>query len=681
MYFKLALRNVKKSYRDFLIYFLTLTFSVCLFYTFNSFQSQQAVMKMNSSQMSIIDSLSMLMNFLSIFVAIVLAFLILYANNFLIRRRKKELGIYTILGMPKQKISTILVYETLVIGFISLCSGMILGIIASQVLTAVTANLFVVPLDYSFVFSPGATLLTVVSFTIIFVITMIFNTLILNRYKLIDLLNADRKSDEFKIKKIWVSVILFIIAISCLGWAYYQTESKGLLAFESLGPIILAGCIGTLLFFLSLAGFLLTVFKSTKTIYFRNLNCFILRQIHSNINVNFISMSIVCIMLLLSIGALSTGLSLNNTMNAAIKSSTPYDYSFTHVSRWINGEKASVSSNMPCEQIIDNLNIDQSYIKSQKIVNTYLSGIKFDDPALIDNIDDATMKAMFMQIKNSNVRTIPLSAYNTVREKQGYDKIQLKDNEIYAYSTTESASKAIKQIMNAKPKINLYGKQMQITNTSYDALSLYTSSSLSEDVIAFVINDSLIPSNAKLYNSYWNVDVSNKISAQEFDEYVQTKINEFNAKNSSNSKDYLNNISNNKIDIYDMNKGMAVVFTYIGIYLGIVFMIASAVILALQQLSQANDNKKRYVILAKIGTEQKMMNRSILMQIGIYFFMPLALAIVHSYIGIRLVNNLVTLFGRGDILLSSLFTAGVILVIYGSYFLVTYLGYKNILKS
>ena len=284
MYFKLALRNVKKSFKDFLVYFLTLTFSVCLFYTFNSFQSQQAVMKLNDSQLMIVDQLTLLMRLVSIFVAVVLAFLILYANNFLIRRRKKELGLYTMLGMPRGKISRVLVYETLTIGIISLISGMILGLIVSQVLTAVTANLFAVPLDYHFVFSPSATIMTVFSFSMIFFITMIFNTMVLNRYKLIDLLNADRRNDDLKIKKVWMSLLLFAISIGCLSWAYYQALDNGIMAFNSLGTIILVGSIGTVLFFLSLAGFLLTVVKSSKGIYFKNLNCFILRQINSNIN-------------------------------------------------------------------------------------------------------------------------------------------------------------------------------------------------------------------------------------------------------------------------------------------------------------------------------------------------------------------------------------------------------------
>lgn len=582
MYFKLALRNVKKSFKDFLVYFLTLTFSVCLFYTFNSFQSQQAVMKLNESQLMIVDQLTLLMRLVSIFVAVVLAFLILYANNFLIRRRKKELGLYTMLGMPRGKISRVLVYETLTIGIISLLSGMVLGLIVSQVLTAVTANLFAVPLDYHFVFSPSATIMTVFSFSMIFFITMIFNTMVLNRYKLIDLLNADRRNDELKIKKVWMSLLLFLISIACLGWAYHQALDNGIMAFNSLGIIILVGSIGTVLFFLSLAGFLLTVVKSSKGIYFKNLNCFILRQINSNINTNFISMSIVCIMLLLSIGALSTGLSLNNTMNKSIKNNTPYDYTIV---------------------------AEYGY---------YQNGTKKNDGDLL--------------------------------------------------------------LQDAKPEVTVFHKKARVVNDSYETISLGTNSSMNGYMLAVVVPDALIPKNAEINEIYWNIDLSSKTSCEKFDKYFDQQRSKL-YEESSGEDVFPAFMRSSKQDVYDMNKGMAVTFTYIGIYLGTVFMIASAVILALQQLSQANDNKKRYLILSKIGTEQRMINRSILLQIAIYFMMPLALAIVHSVVGIKMVNTLVTMFGRGDIMMSSFFTAAIILVIYGSYFLVTYAGYKNILKS
>ena len=196
-------------------------------------------------------------------------------------------------------------------------------------------------------------------------------------------------------------------------------------------------------------------------------------------------------------------------------------------------------------------------------------------------------------------------------------------------------------------------------------------------MLAVVVPDALIPKNAEINEIYWNIDLSSKTSCEKFDKYFDQQRSKL-YEESSGEDVFPAFMRSSKQDVYDMNKGMAVTFTYIGIYLGTVFMIASAVILALQQLSQANDNKKRYLILSKIGTEQRMINRSILLQIAIYFMMPLALAIVHSVVGIKMVNTLVTMFGRGDIMMSSFFTAAIILVIYGSYFLVTYAGYKNI---
>ena len=211
-----------KSYKDFLIYFLTLAFSVCLFYMFNSFQEQQAVMEVSQSQMEMIKILVYTMKYLSIFIAIVLAFLILYANNFLIRRRKKELGLYMLLGMPKNKISRVLVYETFIIGILSLFTGMLIGIFLSQILTSVTANLFEVSLDYHFIYSNNATILTIFSFSIIFFIVMLFNTFILNRYKLIDLVRAEHIIEHMHIKKVYLSFTLFILSLAILAFTYHK---------------------------------------------------------------------------------------------------------------------------------------------------------------------------------------------------------------------------------------------------------------------------------------------------------------------------------------------------------------------------------------------------------------------------------------------------------------------------
>lgn len=636
-------------------------------------------MSLNDVQTMIIEQLVLLLTFVSIFVAIVLAFLILYANNFLIKRRKKELGLYTLLGMPKGKISRILVYETLVIGFISLVSGMIAGLLLSQVMTAVTANLFAVPLDYSFVFSPSATFITLLAFSFIFLITMLFNTVILNRYKLIDLLNADRKNDNLKIKNIFVSVILFILSLIFLGGAYYVTFYHGMAAFSYLGPIILAGSIGTLLFFLSLAGFLLTIIKSSKRIYFKNLNCFVLRQIHSNINTNFISMSIVCIMLLLSIGALSTGLSLNSTFNASIANTTPYDFTYQLNYTWPNGAQQT-PNDIDLRQEIEKLNIDQSLISSQEYIKSYVADTKMDDPAFVSAISDNEIKQNLKNLHDNYIMVTPLSTFNKVRGIRGLEPITLSSNGLYLYSTTAMISDSIQKILDATPEVTLFGKQMKVENDSYQELPLGTTNAVNQNVIAFVVDDRNIPSDTPIYSAFWNVNLADKITSSKFEAYVDERIT-----NEEHNPDVFtlpyNNFGSSKDTVFEMNKGLSVTFTYIGIYLGAVFLIASAVILALQQLSQANDNKRRYIILSKIGTEKRMMNHSILLQISIYFLLPLLLAIVHSYVGIHMVNTLVVGFGRSDIMLSSIITAGIILGVYGSYFLVTYMGYKNIVKN
>lgn len=687
MYFKLALRNVKKSFRDFLIYFLTLSFSVCLFYVFNSFQEQQYVMQLTAAQADIVESLSRIMSSLSIFVALVLAFLILYANNFLIKRRKKELGIYTLLGMPKYQISRILVYETFLIGLLSLLSGLIIGFFMSQLLTVITAHLFEVPLNYSFVFSLKAMIMTIFSFTLIFAVIMIFNSFILNRYQLIDLLNADKKHEQLKIKNVWASVIIFIISLACIGWAYYEGIHKGLLAIDMLGPIILAGSVGTVLFFLSLAGFMLTILQNSKNLYFKNLHCFIVRQIHASINSNFLSMSVVCIMLLLSIGALSCGINMSSILNKAVKFSSPYDYTYTNHLHYYNYDEKTFDlykkSPLDIQKEFDALHINPDYLESTNVARTYVDqSLPTSNPVFIDHIKQQDIKDYF-QNRIGFATIISLHDYNTARQAYGMEPITLQEHEAYLYSNYEMVMDGVKEIASQHPEITVFNQKVKIINDDFERVSLYTTvDNGSMEFMTLVIPDDMIPSNAIIYDEYWNANLTDQITPAEFSEYFKELIKE---KYELSDKVYYrfpqNFYMKDKDDVYQSSKGLSVTFTYIGIYLGIVFMIASAVILALQQLSNADENKKRYLILSKIGTDQKMINKTIFLEIAVYFILPLLLAIVHSIVGIQIVNNLMVMLGKGNIFVSALFTAGIIVLVYGSYFCVTYIGYKNILKS
>ena len=191
MYFKIALGNVRRSIRDYGVYFLTLTFGVCLFYVFNSIQSQSVMLALSQSQAKMLVLLNNLMQIFSVFVCIVLGFLIVYANNFLIRRRKKELGLYLVMGMNKGTVARILMIETVMIGLLAFAVGLGLGILVSQALTVVTANLFMVQLKaFEFIVSLKAILLSALFFGGLYLIVLIFNSVVVSRYKLIDLLQG-----------------------------------------------------------------------------------------------------------------------------------------------------------------------------------------------------------------------------------------------------------------------------------------------------------------------------------------------------------------------------------------------------------------------------------------------------------------------------------------------------------
>ena len=142
MLFKLSIKNMRKTIKDFAIYFLTLVLGVAIFYMFNSLDSQEAMMQVSSSTRELIKLMITMLGFVSVFVAVILGLLIVYANNFLINRRKKEFGTYMMLGMSKGQISRILLIETIFVGIISLIVGLVIGVFASQFMSVLVGKLF-----------------------------------------------------------------------------------------------------------------------------------------------------------------------------------------------------------------------------------------------------------------------------------------------------------------------------------------------------------------------------------------------------------------------------------------------------------------------------------------------------------------------------------------------------------
>ncbi|EQB89850.1 hypothetical protein M918_18480 [Clostridium sp. BL8] len=266
MFSKIAMNNVKRSFKDYSIYFLTLTFAVCIFYSFNSIEAQKSLLDISKSTADYMITINKLMAGASVFVSFILGGLIVYANNFLIKKRKKELGIYMTLGMSKGKISRILIFETFLIGLLSLVAGILLGIIVSQGLSVVTAKLLAVKMtSYKFIISISAIVKSALYFGIIFILVMIFNQVIISKYKLIDMLNAAKKNEVIKVTNPVISIVIFLFSLASLITAYTFVIKVGLEPEDPLFIIsILLGVLGTLLCFFSLSNFLIQVIQKNK---------------------------------------------------------------------------------------------------------------------------------------------------------------------------------------------------------------------------------------------------------------------------------------------------------------------------------------------------------------------------------------------------------------------------------
>jgi putative ABC transport system permease protein len=661
MYSKIAFKNVKKSFKDYTIYFFTLMLAVCIFYTFNSIESQKAMSELTSSGESYVEILSKVISYVSVFIAFILGSLILYANNFLVKKRNKELGIYMTLGMSKNKISKILILETIIVGILSLISGLILGLIFSQGLSILVVKLFGLKMStYSFVISGKAMIKTVLYFGIMFLLVMIFNSFVISKYKIIDLLTVGRKTEEVKFKSNIVYLITFILCVISLVTAYKLILEVGLLGIKDKKFLIsiLLGVVGTFLFFFSLSGFILYIVKKNKKIYFKGLNIFIVKQINSKVNTNFISMSVICLMLFMTIGMLSTGFSFKNAIESGLKDSTPYDAS---ANLYIDeGEKAN-----DIQKSLEYIGV--KFNKEDKVV---YYDLYTDNKTISEALNlNANMRSIMNYMK--------LSDYNKIRALDNQNAIELNKDEVLITSNYANTLEAIQNYVKNNDSIKIENKSYKIKDKKVIEENLKTDF-MKDNMITVIVNDDICD-NMTLVSSNVNVNFVGEGKEKRESDFTN-KI--YSYKTTDTDYDKIGFVLGaSRTEIYESNKGMTTVVLFIGIYIGIVFLISSMAVLALQQLSEASDSIDRYKSLKRLGASEKDINKTIFIQTLVYFSLPVILAFIHSVIGIKVANDFVSVYNKPDIMGSSLITAVIFMIVYIIYFYITYSGYKNIVKN
>lgn len=680
MLFKLSLKNIKKSFKDYAIYFLTLILGVAIFYVFNSMDSQQAMLDISSSTREIIKLMLSLLAGVSVFVSFILGFLIVYANNFLIKRRKKEFGVYMTLGMGKGKISKILFIETLIIGIISLIVGLIIGIFASQLMSVVVAKMFEADMTgYKFVFSQAAMVKTIIYFGIMYLLVMIFNTVTISNYNLIDLLTASKKNEKVKLKNKKLSVFMFLVSIGILALAYYKVMSDtNLLNEKQFLMAIALGVVGTFLFFWSLSGFLLKLIQSNKKIYLKDLNAFVLRQIDSKINTTVFSMTVICLMLFFTISILSSALSLNKSLRDNLTEVTPADISITKSMDLNEGTKENIeNSKISIEEDLKNfsLDFDESFSDFSEITEYQNPNITLRN-TLGETVKEALSQFQYLQVYKSE-GIVKISDYNKIAKIFKAKELTLKDNEYIVLCDYDNMKILRDKALEKETKININGKEYspkykECVKGFLDISSGHTNTGV------ILVPDEAVEGEEFLRKTNHFTAIY-KGNSDEEKQKVENKISALNL-DGYDSNSNLNVES--KISIYESSIGLGAVVTFIGIYLGVIFLISSAAILALKELSESSDNIQRYEILRKIGTDEKIINKALFKQIGVFFIMPLMLAIVHSIFGIKFANIILEGISQTKGLLPSIImTAIFILIIYGGYFIATYFQSKSIIKK
>lgn len=673
MFFKLAVKNVKKSFKDYMIYFLTLMFAVCMFYVFNSVDGFVDNLALSENMKKLIQSADVVMRALSILVAGVLAFLIIYANSFLMKRRKKELGLYMILGMRKRKISIILIIETFFIGLISLVVGLGIGAVLSQSLSGIIAKAIDVSVTkFEFVFSKSACIETSVFFAITFIIVMIFNSVSISKYKLIELLRSGKKNEKMVEQKTWCSVLMFIVSVICYIYTYsfffnmgtdnntfdiFNDSTKSTyLAFASFA-------IGTFLFFISIACIILKLFQESKKIYYKGLNIFTIRQISSKINSTRIAMAFISLMLFIGVFAMT----FCNSMSSLLKQDVNCNFDLT-IMRYNQFNDNNIAEQSLTDIVKKELNVEESFAHYEEY-KIYTNINKYGENILSTNIND---------LKNFDIMAI--SDYNSAMKFASKDTINLSKDQ-YAIVVEEPSEKDLEGDLKnlVKNDIEEFLKNNTSISTKSTELTPYNNEVIYSQFgnftggnILILVPDEVVETaiiGARVFNANYNID---KETIEK--NVTNTLIDDNNTGYSMYNEKYSMYIYS-KIGITEQLVGSQLILVCTGLYLGVIFMLASAAILALQQLSEASDNSLRYNLLKRLGAKKSMIRGSVFKQVSVYFLMPLAFSVINVGIALLVANNLVkNNMGTNVPTESLVLTGSVIFAIYGLYYLITFSG-------
>ena len=657
---KLIIKNVRKNIRDYLIYFLTLMISVSVFYAFNSISDQPAFSEMGMTKTLLYDQLGILLSTLTVLIAVVLAFLIIYANQFLLKRRKKELGLYMVLGMKKGRISRIFVGETFCVGVIALVTGLCLGVALSQGISLVALKLFAIDMSkFQLVFSVGAFQKTAQCFAVIFLLVMTFNVWSVSSVQLIDLLTAGRKNETSQNQSRLLPVLLFLVSLACIlssGVMFYRNgilPSRENRSFQVAGILLVAG---TFLFFYSLSTVFVQVLRANSNVYLKGLNTFLVRQVGSKIRTNYFIMTIVCGLLTVTICAVSVGVSTALAMNELSGSATPYDLNVL--------SNVSMDGDSSILEYLASKDADLSgYAENMEQISIYEADFTYGSLFEGQNVE---LWPIDEGISDSGVSVLAVSDFNRALAMQGKEPVALTENQYLLNCNYKGTFQYVEKALESHADLVLAGIPLQRASDTVLEETYFMTSVGNNDRGSLIVPDAVVHSLTKDVNVLlvqYRPDADSDAVLQKM---IPIGLDD------THGYRYAE-----KNMMYDMFYGLNALISFLCCYIGLIFLLICAALLALKQLTETTDNIYRYGLLQKLGAKKEQINRALLSQTAIFFAAPLAVAGIFSAVLMGKAMEIVEEFMNIHISTNLGFTVVLFLVVYGSYFLATYLSCKR----
>ena len=714
---KLAWGNVRRAGRDYLVYLLTLTLGVTVFYAFNTISMQVDIAGIDEEGLA--QVMGSMLGYLTYFLAGVMAFLMVYANNFIMKRRKKEFGLYQVLGMGRGRVATIMALETVIVSVVAFVAGIVLGVGLSQLMTFFTALLFKTQIaNFHFFFSVHAFNLTLACMLVMFVLTLLLNLLAVRRTKLIELMGAERRNESIKTRNPWIAIVIFAVGVVLVGVAYYRllrdgfpftaTDSKLQEAMNQFGITTAMVTVGTFALFWGLSGMLIKLLQSLRGVYWRGLNMFTVRQLAAKVNTVCFSMGVIAMLLFLAITSVTCGMSIANVMNENLERYNPVDVSQTYVyytpdtldyykgyanpseadrmvladttvdlyPAW-HGKGKSADNNDETGKKVNIADVAGEHVQIDSYLSFPFGG---SNPSVSAGEMCKTMgEKLPKALGGSNADTMglfvtPASQYNKLRQMMGEEPVSIgRDQYLLTCDMGGELGDLYTKYMAGGHTLTLGGHELKpATDKSDKDTAAIANSAMGSNPGTVVVADELLSQlNLQPYSSSLLVNYKQGMDTTEADESIKYTLLDNLLVDGKEPGSW--GIFITRSEMYTQAAQMNGMISYLAIYIGFVLVVACAAILSIQQLSNVADGSRSYRVLAQIGCDDRQIRHSVMAQQAVFFLFPLTVGLAHSFIALKVIIELVSTFGDMSIGGTVGLTCAIFLAAYGGYFLVTYL--------